>query len=426
MLNILVKPHRSYLMAKTEEPQKLFVMLRLVPERKVSQTRPTVALALVIDTSGSMREKTNGVVKLDRAIEAAHKLIDSPQLQPTDKLTIIQFEDESRVLLPLSTLDKKKAHQVVETLHQYEGGTQMGKGMRNALSELGRESPESARRTILLTDGLTFDEEYCRQLVQKFAEENIPIASFGIGDEYNQDLLLELANATKGYTKHLVNMQELEQLFAQDLSQVIREVITDLQMKVGTVKGINLDRISRIFPMIAEISLASQPFRLGNIPAGDYTIFIVELTVSGIARPPSRVRLAQLSLWGNVPGLKIKHHEFPPQEIIVEFTTDATLTAQCDPEVLDYVQQKNINALIDRATRLAGQGKQEEARQTLRIAANQTQQLNNPRVTKLIQSAIDELDRTGTISPDTTRTLRADGRTVTVKSKHTEIYRGDQ
>lgn len=425
MLNIMVKPHRPYLRAQTSEAQKLFVMLRLDPESRVAKTRPVVALALVIDTSGSMREETNGVEKLEKAIEAAHKLIDSPLLQPTDKLTIIQFENESRILLPLSPLNKSEAHRVVDTLRQYDGGTQMGKGMQNALSELGKESQLSTRRTIILTDGLTFDEPLCRKLVQKFAEENIPIVSFGIGDEYNQDLLFDLSNITKGYSKHLLSMQELEQLFAQDLSNVVREVVTDLRLNIGAVKGVTLDSISRAYPTLAEVPLTSRPFRLGNIPAGDYTIFLLEFTISGISRPPSRVRLAQFNLWGNIPGLKIEHKEFPPQELFVEFTTDETLVVQCDPEVLDYVQQKNINALIDKATRLAGQGMKEEARKTLQMASSQTQMLNNPKVTKIIQSAIEELDRTGTLSPNTTRTLRADSRTVTVKSKHTEIYKGE-
>ncbi|MGB9877956.1 MAG: VWA domain-containing protein, partial [bacterium] len=132
MLNIVVKPHRSYLRANTSEPQKLFVMLRLIPERQVAQTRPPIAIALVIDTSGSMREETNNVVKLEQAIKAAHKFIDAPQLQEGDKLCIIQFDSTSEVLLPLSPLDRDKAHRVVETLRNYDGGTEMGRGMQNA------------------------------------------------------------------------------------------------------------------------------------------------------------------------------------------------------------------------------------------------------------------------------------------------------
>jgi Ca-activated chloride channel family protein len=425
MLNIVIKPHRSYLRANTPEPQKLFVMLRLIPESKLAQTRSHIAVALVIDTSGSMREETNNVVKLEHAIKAAHRLIDAPQLQPEDKICIIQFDDSSNVLLPLSPLDRARAHQVVETLRNYDGGTQMGKGMQNALQQLGKEPPDVPKRLVLLTDGETFDEPLCRELADKLAQANIPVVAFGIGDEYNEGLLSEISNATKGYWLHLTDIQQLDQYFMQDLSQIVREVITDCKLRVQAVKGVQIDALHRVYPNVLDIPVDSQPFKLGNIPAGDYTIYILELTVSGLSRPPSKVRLAELTLWGSIPGMKQKEVEFPPTELFVSFVTDEALTAQVDPEVMDYLQNKNIDNLIQKATALASQGKTQEARQTLQMAVGLTQRLNNPRLTQILNSAVNELDKTGRISSNVTKMLRAGGRTMTVKSKHTEIYKGD-
>jgi len=50
--------------------------------------------------------------------------------------------------------------------------------------------------------------------------------------------------------------------------------------------------------------------------------------------------------------------------------------------------------------------------------------LNNPAATRLIQNALEELNRTGTLSENTRRTLRAGGRTMTVKSRRTEPIEG--
>ena len=433
MLNIVIKPHRSYLRANTPEPQKLFVMLRLIPESKLAQTRSHIAVALVIDTSGSMREETNNVVKLEHAIEAAHRLIDAPQLQPEDKICIIQFDDSSNVLLPLSPLDRARAHQVVETLRNYDGGTQMGKGMQNALQQLGKEPRDVPKRLVLLTDGQTFDEPLCRELADKLAQANIPVVAFGIGDKYNEGLLSEISNATKGYWLPLTdiqqgrdfNIQKLDEYFMDNLSQTVREVITDCKLRVQAVKGVQIDALHRVYPKVLDIAVDSQPFKLGNIPAGDYTIYILELTVSGLSRPPSKVRLAELTLWGSIPGMKQKEVEFPPTELFVSFVTDEALTAQVDPEVMDYLQNKNIDNLIQKATALASQGKTQEARQTLQMAVGLTQRLNNPRLTQILNSAVNELDKTGRISSNVTKMLRAGGRTMTVKSKHTEIYKGD-
>src|ERR1051326_5973642 len=123
MLNIVLRPHRTSLMAGSAEPQKLFAMLKMLPDSELASTRPPLAFALVIDTSGSMREyadqqkaaqeirlrglqgqqqSTDGSsyqafnlehpTKLDQAIEAAHKLVDDSRLLPTDKVTIIYFD----------------------------------------------------------------------------------------------------------------------------------------------------------------------------------------------------------------------------------------------------------------------------------------------------------------------------------------------
>jgi Ca-activated chloride channel family protein len=372
-----------------------------------------------------MMEEVDNTTKLERAIQAAHRVVDDPALSPEDKITIINFDNESYVLLPLSPLSHRaQAHQVIETLWKYSGGTYMGKGLRNALNQLGMEPPDVTKRLILLTDGLTFDEEDCRDLAIQLAEANTPIIAIGIGEEYNQDLLIELSDTTKGRHFHLQDIQQLENLFSQEVQQAVREVVTDLRLKVQTVRGVNLEAISRVYPSIVEVPLGEQPYRLGNIPAGDYTVFILEFTISGIPRPPSRARLAQFILWASVPGLKQRQIEFPPKELFVTFTDDETAIAQVEPEVLEYVQQKNTGNLLDQATRLAAQGRTQEARRTLQLALQMTQRLNNPAATRLIQNTLEELNRTGTLSENTRRTLRAGGRTMTVKSRKTEPIEG--
>ena len=111
MLQATIKPHRAFLRADADT-QKLFVMLKLLPSSEAAGARPRVNLALVIDTSGSMREPAPAVVdptapfiapveeatKLDLAMEAARRLVNSATLQPDDLVSLIQFDDNSRQL----------------------------------------------------------------------------------------------------------------------------------------------------------------------------------------------------------------------------------------------------------------------------------------------------------------------------------------
>ncbi len=66
MLNVEVRSHRPYLRASAGG-QKLFLMLKLLPAPEAASARPRVSLAVVVDTSGSMREPAPGFFARQRS-----------------------------------------------------------------------------------------------------------------------------------------------------------------------------------------------------------------------------------------------------------------------------------------------------------------------------------------------------------------------
>jgi len=330
-------------------------------------------------------------------------------------VTIIYFDTEAATLVPLTAVAQRQLlHQAIDSLRDHSGQTFMAKGMACAQQQLCDLPKETAKRVVLLTDGATQQEGQCRRLAGEFAEANTPIIAIGIGPEYKEKLMLELAQVSQGRPYHLENMGQLRDILDCEVGSSVREVITDLQAKVAHVKGVNISSCTRVFPSLSDVSSEAQPFRLGNIAAGDYTVFILEFTIEGLARPASRVRIAQVSLAGSVPGLG-KREEFAPQDLFVTFTTDEAAVAAVDPVVLGYVQQKNVDNLIQKAmgqaTVNAGQ-----ARQTLQVALGMTQRIGNAAMTKVLNNALDELNKSGTISAGTRKTVALGGRTKTVKS----------
>ena len=444
MLNIQLKPHRNALKSGSTEPQKLFAMLKLIPDAEAAATRASLALALVIDTSASMQafadqEAAQQLAKsaapignvvdggtykgydlnlptlLDQAISAAHAMVDDQHFAPNDRITLVHFDDDARVLLPLTPISNRAGiHAAIELLRDYAGGTHMGKGLKTALGGLGKLGPEVAKRAIVFTDGATFDEEDCIAAMPEFARLNIPFIGVGFGSEYNDDLLKQLADATLGKPYGISDIQDFAALIGAEVAQTAREVVTNLRATISTVKGVTIESISRVAPSLNDVDTSQKPFLLGNIERGDFTVFIIEMTISGLERPPARARVAQVGLVATAPGLN-KVTEFPPQDLFVQFTPDEAATAQVDPEVISYVQQKNVGKMVGEAMRTVSLNP-DQARHTLQIAAGMTQRIGNGAATQMLQGALDELDKTGTISVATNKTVALGVRTKTVRT----------
>jgi Ca-activated chloride channel family protein len=450
MLNCLFRPHRAYLLAGTEQEQTLYAMLRVIPRAEVGRLRAPIAVTLVMDTSGSMRgyvdqKKARALArgkgrlpekddlkaiqglhlpletKGEQSVEAAHSLIDDARLLPEDRLAVIGFDDQPRTLLPLAPLgDRSQAHAAVEALHDCRGGTCLARGMRNALQEFEALPAHVAKRVVLLTDGQTADEADCSRLAHRFAEQNTPLVTIGIGEKYNEFLLRDLAEISQGRPYHIPDL-ELKEIFDEEIGVSVREVFTDLQATVRLVRGVKLASITRVYRSLAEVDLAQKPYRLGNVIAQDYTVFILEFTVGGLERPPSRVQLAQVVLEGHAPGLD-RREEFPLQ-LAVEFTDDEPATAAVDPEVMNYVQQRNVDRLLHEALRL-GPDQRHRVHDLLRAAAELASASGNAAVARMVQEAIQELQMTHELSAQRRKTILLGFRTRTIRPDRSGALEG--
>jgi Ca-activated chloride channel family protein len=283
-----------------------------------------------------------------------------------------------------------------------------------------------AQRVLLLTDGQAFDPDACRKAAAGLAEANVPLVSIGIGDDYHEELLRDLAEIGRGRPYHLAQIEQLEEVFGFEVQTSVREVVTGLRADVQVVSGVRLDSVTRIYPDLSEIDFVHAPsdksaqpnaasLSLGNIMAGDYTVFVLELTVSGLARPVGRVRLAQVQLSGAVSS-SAGQVESPRHDIVVSFSGESNQAEKVDDEVLGYVQQRNVDRLVQGAVRRAAHDTP-GARQSLQNAVEMTRRIGNVRVTRLLQESLDELGTNGELSSSTRKTIALETRTRTIKTR---------
>lgn len=445
MLNVTLRTHRSCLRAGTGEPQKLFAMLKIAP-RDVEARRPPVAFALVIDTSSSMliysdqagagaEVRRRGLQagagaggdgryqavalrldsKLGQAVKAARALVDDERLGPEDQIAICRFDHEAHTCLPLMLLsDRQAAQRALDEVRSDAGGTRMAQGMRRAMAELQQLPTQMAKRVVLLTDGQTEDEPECRHLGAEFAKSNAPVIAVGIGEEYNEDLMITLGQMTQGRSYHLQAMEELGGILNDEVGSVVREVVTDLQATLTPARGVSLDGLTRVYPSLAEAGIASSPYRLGNVAAGDYTVFVLDFTVEGTVRAPGSEEVATVSLSGEVPGSSEGEY-VPPRALPVTFTEDEEAVSRIDMEVMGYVWQRNLYRDLRKALDLAPTDPG-LAGQMLHETLAMARRVGNSAMERRIKGALEELDKNGTVSIERRRTITLGGITHTIKT----------
>ncbi|KZL51552.1 hypothetical protein A2T98_01440 [Nodularia spumigena CENA596] len=443
-LNLAIRPHREFMPAETAG-QKLFLMLKLRPTKDVAAIPPSTTFTFVIDTSGSMYEivagdttptgktytvdvkeytqVTGGKSKIDIVSESLLALIRSGRLGASDRIAIVQFDDTASQIIGLtSATEINKLEDAIAQLCNFSGGTRMGLGLRRTLEMLS-DQQMTVRRTLLFTDGQTFDDDQCRAIASDFATNNIPITALGVGEDFNEDLLTHLSDSTGGTLLYIVpgnaigtqvSILDLPHKIIDEYTQAQQEVITNLALTIKTVKGVELTRIVRAYPTQAEFPLNQDPHPIGNAAANDETIFILEFSMN--SRPASRVRIAQLGLTYDVPGQKIRG-ELPPENVVVQFVPGQGGAAQVDQEVMDYLQQCNISHIIDQATKIAEQDPQ-KAEQLLDTARRMTVKIGNQAMAESLNGAQEELRKTRKISAGTRKTVKmgAKGKTVKMSS----------
>jgi Ca-activated chloride channel homolog len=429
VIQVKLTPHRGYLRAAPEgsqETQKLFLLAQLTPQ--AGTARAPVALTFVVDTSGSMREKVQGGRnKLELVTQALSNLLQSPDLDSGDQLSIVRFDDDASTVTPM-TNNRSEVARGIEDLRKYSGGTMMGLGMLEALSNSVEHNSGGVlanRRVMLLTDGATFDEDACRAVTGTYVAQHITVTSIGVGNEFNEDLMGEISDRTGGKVIHVVAQganppasvlaSDLPQVLSSEFSRAAKEVITNLEFTLRGVKGVTLDRVTRVYPFLAEIEMArfegGAKASAGNLEGGDQTAFLFELTLP--PRPAVKVRIAQIGLTFDVPGEGTRG-EIPPLDIVVEFTFDENQTAQVNSEVMGYVQQRNLEGLVKQAAQEA-QSNPAQAAKTLEIARQMTVRLGNSAMTVALDQAKSELEQNKTIQAGTAKTIKMGAKTQTIK-----------
>lgn len=195
-------------------------LLEIGLKTKSKLTRKTALplnLCFVIDKSGSMA----GYDRIDQLKKALIDFIG--QLNSTDIVSLVVFDDQSVVAVPAQPLgDKRKITDIIYTI-QAGGGTVIFDGMVKGFEEVQKNvSPKYVSRLILLTDG--YDSYPPEQVVSKakeYIQKGIQLSAVGVGTDYNQPLMSQLASAGGGLLHFAGESNNIEKAFRQEMESIL-------------------------------------------------------------------------------------------------------------------------------------------------------------------------------------------------------------
>ena len=173
---------------------------------KKEQEKPSLAMCLVIDRSGSM-----GGQKLELAKDAAKAAVEL--LSPQDFAAIIAFDNEPYVIVPMqSTASTASILSAISTI-EAAGGTNIYPALVEAYEQL-RRIPARLKHVILLTDGYSAPGDF-EGIARQLAREQITVSTVGVGDADNV-LLKMIADIGRGRHYASDDPQAIPQIFAKE------------------------------------------------------------------------------------------------------------------------------------------------------------------------------------------------------------------
>jgi Mg-chelatase subunit ChlD len=180
------------------------------------QQRPSVAVLIIMDKSGSMSydPQAGSTSKIDLAKNGV--VTAASALAPGDQLGVIAFNDEPIWALPMMTItgqgDLGKVEDSLAALSA-DGGTELYPALQVGYDHL-RNVDADVRHIILLSDGKSRSgtrETYAR-LVSDLGGDNITLSTVALGTDADLDLLEFLATTGSGRYHYANSPEEIPQI----------------------------------------------------------------------------------------------------------------------------------------------------------------------------------------------------------------------
>ena len=255
------------------------------------QAVPSSAVALVVDTSGSM-----GGAKIEHARSAAIALVD--RLSNGDLVGLYSFSDETQERLPLTPLSSSTRPTFLSAVASLtpSGGTNLFDGLRSGEKAVfAAPGTHPVKRVVLISDGKAnvgpSSADVLGELAARGSQHGIQVTAVGVGLDYDESTLNALAVRSSGRLYHMSEPRELSAILQQEMGLLKATAATDAFVEIVPAPGVEILGVENVHSMPSNGGVR---VRLGSMYAGQHQDMLVRVRVTASAdgsHPLASVRL---------------------------------------------------------------------------------------------------------------------------------------
>jgi Ca-activated chloride channel family protein len=345
-------------LVRLAEPQLIYVYLEFSPPANLqAPVSPALNLCLVLDRSTSMQGANMDVVK-STALQIMRKM------KPKDIFSVVAFSDKAEEIIPASrSADLSKQEARIHML-QPSGGTEIFSGLEMGYNEIIRNvNYAQINHIILLTDGRTYgDEEKCMSLAHRASEQGVGISGLGIGSEWNDNFLDNLASFTGGSSMYVSRPQDIQKTLLDKFNQLGNAYAEETRIEFKIPDGIELRYAFRLQPEAGVLSYES-PMILGPVVRQASLRVLMEFVVQ-----PQNVLQNSVTLFDGKVSVTLMDERSPASTIPIHLNRPIDDRASTDvppTEIVEALSYLKLYRLQEEARLMVTAGEYDQASEHL-------------------------------------------------------------
>ena len=230
---------------RAEAHSRRYVVARIeAPVAPGQSGRLPVNIAFVLDRSGSMHGE-----KIRLAREAVLTAIRS--LHDVDRFSVVIYDNEIDVLVPSTSATasaRREAESIVRRV-EARGMTDLAGGWFAGCEQVAEALDAAAvGRCLLLTDGLAnrgvTDHEALVDHAREFAGRGIATTTFGVGRDFDEQLLGQIADAGSGAFYYVESAAQIPDFMASEVGEALEVVARDVRLVVEAPAGVAISLLN--------------------------------------------------------------------------------------------------------------------------------------------------------------------------------------